>query len=281
MRGDSHTHAACHAVGPAAKLSNFDFTSISDFRLQTSDSGPTHDACYSLGTESFLKESKMRIRCKDAFTVKSHFDFRLRLHFCFSDLSFQKVEWQRPKPRFQISGSISDFRLAQGSEIEIGTSISDFRFQTPARERNRNRDFDCRFQVPVLREGCFEKSEIRPAASVKKVREAFQDSPSISGFAPSSPPLPEMRGSDFRNVRVQASISISRFDFKVAFLSTDPSISISVLEATLFTQKCNRTLDFDFSPSNDISHAEMQSKPRFRFQSSISEASWICRETNL
>ena len=77
--------------------------------------------------------------------------------------------------RFQIS----DFRLPQGSEIEIGTSIADFK----------------RFQVPVLREGCFEKSEIRPAASVKKVREAFQDSPSISGFAPSAPPLLETRGS--------------------------------------------------------------------------------------
>ena len=141
MRGDSHTHAACHAVGPAAKLSNFDFTSISDFRLQTSDSGPTHDACYSLGTESFSKESKMRIRCKDAFTVKSHFDFRLRLHFCFSDLSFQKVEWQshdfRFQVRFQISGSrkgvksksglrfqISDFRLPQGREIVNVSFIS-------------------------------------------------------------------------------------------------------------------------------------------------------------
>ena len=110
--------------------------------------------------------------CKDAFTVKSHFDFRLRLHFCFSDLSFQKVEWQshdfRFQVRFQISGSrkgvksksglrlqISDFRLPQGSEIEIGTSISDFRFQTPARERNRKCEFHFNFglrlQKSVLR----------------------------------------------------------------------------------------------------------------------------------
>ena len=70
----------------------------------------------------------------------------------------------------------------------------------------------------------------------------FQDSPSISGFAPSSPPLPEMRGSDFRNVRVQASISISRFD------------CISV----------HRPLDFNFSPRSDAFHTEMQPNPRFR-----------------
>ena len=81
---------------------------------------------------------------KDAFTVERHFDFRLRLHFCFSDLSFQKVERQsrdfRIQVRFQISDlrkgeesksglrfQISDFRLAQGSEIEREVSISDFR----------------------------------------------------------------------------------------------------------------------------------------------------------
>ena len=75
--------------------------------------------------------------------------------------------------------------------------------------------------LPDTREGIFrdiighqsvEKSEIRSGAPVKKVREAFQDSLSISGFAPFDPPLLETRGSDFRNARVQASISISGFD---------------------------------------------------------------------
>ena len=60
------------------------------------------------------------------------------------------------KPYFQISGSVSDFRLAQGREIEIGSSISDFRFRTRTRERNRNREFHFnfrfRFQKSVLRE---------------------------------------------------------------------------------------------------------------------------------
>ena len=119
--------------------------------------------------------------------------------------------------------------------------------------------FDCRFQVPfptpergyIIGHQSVEKSEIRSGASVKKVREAFQDSLSISGFAPSSPPLLETRGSDFRNARVQASISISGFD------------CISALGP----------LDFNFSPWNDLSHTEMQSKPRFRFQTSISEKS--------
>ena len=107
----------------------------------------------------FSKESKTG---KDAFTAKSHFDFRLRLHFCFSDLSFQKVERQsrdfRIQVRFQISDlrkgeesksglrfQISDFKLAQGSEIEMEVSISDFRFQTCARERNRKCEFHFNF----------------------------------------------------------------------------------------------------------------------------------------
>ena len=33
----------------------------------------------------------MRIRCKDAFTVKSHFDFRLRLHFVRAARRFYSV----------------------------------------------------------------------------------------------------------------------------------------------------------------------------------------------
>ena len=133
---------------------------------------------------------------------------------------------------------------------------------------------------------------------VKKVREAFQDSLSIAGFPPSSPPLLEMSGSDFRNVRVQGSISISSFDCTSALSAIDfnfdtrmdrcqaemqsnsrfqfqllkqplshrnaieISISISALETTSLTQKCNRNLDFDFSP---------------RFQKRVGK----CRKTNL
>ena len=115
--------------------------------------------------------------------------------------------------------------------------------------------FDCRFQVGLpQRMFCHhsvEKSEIRSGASVKKVREAFQDSLSIAGFPPSSPPLLEMSGSDFRNVSVQGSISISSFDCTSAL----------------------RALDFNFDTRTDRCQAEMQSNPQFRFQPSISEAS--------
>ena len=88
------------------------------------------------------------------------------------------------------------------------------------------------------------KSEIRSGASVKKVREAFQDSLSIAGFPPSSPPLLEMSGSDFRNVRVQGSISISSFDCTSAL----------------------RAVDFNFDTRMDRCQAEMQSNSRFQFQ---------------
>lgn len=88
------------------------------------------------------------------------------------------------------------------------------------------------------------KSEIRSGASVKKVREAFQDPLSIAGFPPSSPPLLEMSGSDFRNVRVQGSISISSFDCTSAL----------------------RAVDFNFDTRMDRCQAEMQSNSRFQFQ---------------
>ena len=114
---------------------------VSNFRLQTlaQHMMPVTPSVPNLFRRN--PSSKMRIRCKDAFTVKSHFDFRLRLHFCFSDLSFQKVEGQshdyRFQVRFQISGSrkgvksksglrfqISDFRLPQGREIVNVSFIS-------------------------------------------------------------------------------------------------------------------------------------------------------------
>ena len=131
----------------------------------------------------FSKESKTG---KDAFTVKSHFDFRLRLHFCFSDLSFQKVEKQSHDFRFQVRFQISDSRKRQGREIKIGISISDFRFQTRARERNRNRDFDFRFQISDSRKGVklkwrfrFQISDFRLAQGREIVNVSFI---SISGF---------------------------------------------------------------------------------------------------
>ena len=72
----------------------------------------------------------------------------------------------------------------------------------------------------------------------------------VSGFPlhcripPSSPPLLEMSGSDFRNVSVQGSISISSFDCTSAL----------------------RALDFNFDTRTDRCQAEMQSNSRFRFQ---------------
>ena len=95
----------------------------------------------------------------------------------------------------------------------VAASIAEFSSPFSSRER-------CSI-ISQLRE-----TEIRSGASVKKAKEAFQDSPSISGFAPSSPSVLEMSGVDFRNVSNAGSSSISRFDCISAY----------------------GALDFDFSP---------------------------------
>ena len=147
-----HTHPTYPAFScsrTSGETVYFDFTSISDFRLQTSDSGPTHDACYSLGTESFSKEQDAhpptKMHSQSKLTSISDFD-------CTS--AFQTSHFKKASDKAMISDfrigfrfPAAGFRLTQGREIEIESSISDFRFQTRAREKNRNREFDFRFQI--------------------------------------------------------------------------------------------------------------------------------------
>jgi len=64
-----------------------------------------------------------------------------QISLLFSDFRVGVGAKSKSGVRFQIS----DFRLARGGEIEIGSSISDFRFQTRTRERNRNREFHFNF----------------------------------------------------------------------------------------------------------------------------------------
>ena len=160
-----------HAVGPAAKLSTSTSLrfQISDFRLQSSDSGPTHDACYSLGTESFSKEqnahppTKSKMHSQSKLTSISDFD-------CTS--AFQTSHFKKASDKAMIS----DFRIG-------------FRFQAHARERNRNREFDFRFQISDSRKGEKSKSGVRFQISYfrlaqgreLKSRVSFQFQVSISG----------------------------------------------------------------------------------------------------
>ena len=86
-------------------------------------------------------------------------------------------------------------------------------------------DFRSAFRRGLFCHHSVEKSEIRSGASVKKVREAFQDSLSISGFAPFAPPLLEKREAPISETR-EFKLRF-RFQGSIAFLRLDPSISIS------------------------------------------------------
>ena len=167
-------HRHTHPTYPAFSCSRtsgetvyFDFTSISDFRLQTSDSGPTHAACYSLGTESFSKEQDAhpptKMHSQSKLTSISDFD-------CTS--AFQTSHFKKASDKAMIS----DFRIG-------------FRFQAHARERNRNPEFDFRFQISDSRKGEKSKSGVRFQISYfrlaqgreLKSRVSFQFQVSISG----------------------------------------------------------------------------------------------------
>ena len=90
-----------------------------------------------------LEEELMRILFQRFIHSQPGFRFQVSIAFLRTNPLISESTAERLS--FQISLLFSDFRLARGGEIEIGSSISDFRFQTRTRERNRNREFHFNF----------------------------------------------------------------------------------------------------------------------------------------
>ena len=131
------------------------------------------------------------------------------------------------------------------------TSISGFTLHVMLRQKNRW--WEIRSHI----------CEEAPERSFR-IPSPFHDSPSSPlRFLKWRAPISE--ACRFRvRFRVQASI---------AFLRSDPTISISARKATADFQNWNRTLHFDFRSWTVVSQAEMKSNPVFQFHFSISETS--------